>query len=122
MPAAAPAVGAPMIPADDLIARHLNGLASEEERAELDRRIAASPETADAFARASRLDQALDRHFHEEEAISRVQVRIRRLRLRRRLIWAAAAAVVLVAGLFALAPRKKREPLAYRDGTPLYAH
>jgi len=28
---------------DELIARHLNGLASDEERAELDRRIAASP-------------------------------------------------------------------------------
>jgi len=110
-----------MNPDDELIARYLNGLASVEERAELDRRIAASPEAADAFARASRLDQALGRHFHEEEAISRVQVRIRRLRLRRRLIWAAAAAAALLAVLFFGASRERREVLAYRDSTPLYA-
>jgi len=105
---------------DELIARHLNGLASDEERAELDRRIAASPETADAFARASRLDQALDRHFHEEDAISRVQLRIRRVRLRRRLIWAAAAAVVLVGFLLIRGLLETPEVLAYRAEGPLY--
>src|SRR4051812_3869973 len=115
MPAAAPAVGVPMTADDDLIARCLNGLASDEERAELDRRVAASPGTADAFVRASRLDRALDRHFHEEGAISRVQVRIRRHRLRRRLTWAAAAAVALVAVVLFRASGDRREPLAFRD-------
>jgi len=107
---------------DDLIARHLHGLASDEERAELDRRIAASSETADAFVRASRLDQALALQFREEKAISRVQLRIRSLRFRRRLVGGAAAAVALAALLFAVAPPAEREPLAYRDATPLYAH
>ncbi len=110
-----------MIPDDDLIARHLHGLSSDEERAELDRRIAASPETANAFARASRLDQALGRHFHEAEAVSRVQVQIRRLRLRRRLIGAAAAAVVLLGFLLTRSHFETREVLAYRAEGPLYA-
>lgn len=81
---------------DDLIRKHLDGLATGGERTELDRLLAASPETADAFARASRLDQALDRHFHQEQAIAVIRSRIRGLQRRRALRLAAAAAAVLV--------------------------
>jgi ferric-dicitrate binding protein FerR (iron transport regulator) len=82
---------------DDLIRKHLDGLATAEERKELDRLLAASPDAADAFARATRLDRALDRHFHEEQAIATVQTRIQGLQRRRTVRLAAAAAAVLVA-------------------------
>lgn len=105
----------------DLIARHLDGLATDEERAELERRIAGSPETALAFARATRLEGALDRHFREQEAISRIQGRILGGRHRRILAVGAAAALLLSALVYVATRAEHREVLALRDGMPLYA-
>src|SRR5581483_8997482 len=60
VPAAQAAGRSAVTPDDDRIQRLLHGLATEEERRELDRLLSTSPEAAEAFARASRLDQALD--------------------------------------------------------------
>jgi ferric-dicitrate binding protein FerR (iron transport regulator) len=82
---------------DDLIRKHLDGLATGEEQKELDRLLAESPAAADAFARASRLDQALDRHYRSEQAIGSIQGRIRTLTRRRLLRIASVAAALLLA-------------------------
>jgi ferric-dicitrate binding protein FerR (iron transport regulator) len=100
---------------DELIARHLDGLASEEERAELDRLLASSPEAAAAFARASRLDHALHARLHEERNAARVR---RSIRPARRWGWAAAAAALLAIAVHGLLPGS---PAALADGRPLRA-
>ncbi|MBV8882260.1 MAG: FecR domain-containing protein [Planctomycetaceae bacterium] len=82
---------------DDRIRKRLDGLATEEEQKELDALLASSPEAADAFARASRLDFALQRHYGQEQAVSSIQRRLQSLRRRR---WMrTAAAGLLIAGL-----------------------
>jgi ferric-dicitrate binding protein FerR (iron transport regulator) len=89
------------VKAEELIRRFLDDLATDEERAELDRALAASPEAADAFARASRREQALRALLGEARAIADVTARIRRAaRPRRVWPWAASAAA---AALIALA-------------------
>jgi ferric-dicitrate binding protein FerR (iron transport regulator) len=90
-----------MSASDDLIRKVLDGLATDEERKDLDALLASSPGTADAFARAARLDAALERHFREEVAVSSIRGQVRRFRRRRWLGIAAAAAVLAaLAGLF----------------------
>jgi ferric-dicitrate binding protein FerR (iron transport regulator) len=88
--------------ADELIAKYLDDAASPEERAELDRLLAASPEVAARFARRSRQDWALRRHYREARvlagALERVRRAIRPRRARRAAAWAAAAAALLAAG------------------------
>lgn len=106
-----------MTPLDDLIRKHLDGLATVEEQKELDRRLAESPDAADAFARASRLDQALDRHYHQEQAISAIQGRIRALGRRRAIRIASVAAALLLATLAFFATGEK-PPLYFVDGKP----
>ena len=49
-----------------LIDRYLDGVATPEEIAELDRLLAADPAFADRFAKASRRDQALAAQFQVE--------------------------------------------------------
>ncbi|HZE97224.1 MAG TPA: glycoside hydrolase family 48 protein [Planctomycetota bacterium] len=85
---------------DDLIQKRLHGLATGEDLKELDALLASSTEAADAFARASRLDHALQRHYQEERAVSTIQAQVRRVRQRRLLAFAAAALVVAAAGFF----------------------
>jgi ferric-dicitrate binding protein FerR (iron transport regulator) len=85
---------------DDLIQKRLHGLATAEELQELDALLASSPEAADAYARASRLDFALRRHYREEQAVSSIQDRVRRIRRRRGMRIAAAVLVAALAGLF----------------------
>lgn len=106
-----------MMPPDELIRKVLHGLATEEEHQELDRRLSDSPAVAEAFARASRLDQALDRHFRDEQAMSSIQGRIRGLQRRRwiRVASAAAAFVVAVSAFLLLRGR----PIAFVDGRPM---
>ncbi|MBI3856242.1 MAG: FecR domain-containing protein, partial [Planctomycetes bacterium] len=103
---------------DDLIRKHLDGLATDGERKELDRLLSESPAAAEAFARASRLDHALDRHFHEEQAITAIQGRIRGLGRRRRLRVASAAAAFLIATLAFYLTRGEKPPLFFLDGKP----
>src|SRR5579863_2215631 len=89
-----------MTPLDDLIQKRLHGLASAEELKELDALLASSPEAADLFARATRLDFALRRHYRDERAVSTIHHALHGAR-RRRLFRVAAAALVLVgAGIF----------------------
>ena len=102
---------------DDLIRKHLDGLATDDERKELDRLLAESPAAADAFARATRLDQALDGHFRSEQAIGSIQGRIRAVARRRlvRIASVAAALLIAISALFLL----RSTPIAYLDGHPV---
>jgi ferric-dicitrate binding protein FerR (iron transport regulator) len=108
-----------MTPLDDLIQKRLHGLATAEELKELDALLSSSPEAADAFARATRLDFALRRHYRQEHAVSSIQDQARRTRRRTGLLVAAAAAlVVLGAGVFLA---RGREPLAMKGDLALHA-
>lgn len=99
---------------DELIRRYLDGLATEAEVAELDRLIAADPAAADAFARASRRDHALESVFREERDVTSVRDRIRRASpTRRRWIAAAAAGLIAALGFFLL----RGAPLATVEGS-----
>jgi hypothetical protein len=99
--------------ADELIGKYLDGAASSGELAELDRLLAASPEAAGRFARLSRQDWALRRHFREERAAAEALARVRRAIRPRRLRWAAAAAVLLGVGAAAgLLGRRATEPVS----------
>jgi ferric-dicitrate binding protein FerR (iron transport regulator) len=101
---------------DDLIQKRLHGLATEEELKDLDALLASSPEAADAFARATRLDDALRHHYREEQAVSSIQQQLLGVR-RRRIFWrfaAAAAVVFIAAGLFLA---RSPETLAYKKGS-----
>lgn len=89
-----------MTPLDDLIQKRLHGLATAEELAELDALLSRSPEAARAFARATRLEFALERHYRQEHAVSWIQDRARRIRRRWAIGVAAAALLALAAGLF----------------------
>jgi ferric-dicitrate binding protein FerR (iron transport regulator) len=106
---------------DDLIQKQLHGLATAEEQMELDRLLAESPEAADAFARASRLDQALQRHFHDEQAISVIQSEIHRVGTLRRRKWLAAAAGLLIAATLFFFLLRDSSPLAMNGETVLRA-
>jgi hypothetical protein len=100
----------------DLIRRHLDGVLTDDEQKELERLLFESPVAADAFARASRLDRALDRHFRQEEAITSIQTRISRVERRRVVRIAAGAAAVLVVAtvaFFAL----RGSPVVAMNGT-----
>ena len=66
---------------EDLIRKHLDGLATDEDRQALERLLFESPVAADAFARASRMDHALGRHFRQEEALTSIQTREKSRRL-----------------------------------------
>ena len=87
---------------DDLTRKHLDGLATGEELQELDRLLAESPSAADAFANATRLDQALGFHYRREQAIDSIQNRIRGLARRRviRIASAAASLLMAISGFF----------------------
>lgn len=105
--------------ADDLAARHLDGIASPEETAELERLLATDPQAADAYVRAARRDQAFARELGDSRAEAPLLVRLRKAGRSRRLRWTAAAAALLVtAGLLALprsdAPVVLRGPLVHR--------
>lgn len=103
---------------DDLIRKHLHGLATAEELRELDALLASSPEAADAYARASRLDLGLRRHYRVESAVTSIRHQVRRGRWRRLALIAAAlllCAIPLVRFAF------PREPLAFKGTSPLYA-
>jgi len=108
-----------MSASDDLIRKHLDGLATDGEQEELDRLLADSPAAADAFARAARLDQALDRHYRSEQAIGSIQDRIRAI-ARRRLLRIASVAAALLLAISAFFLFRGAEPLAYVDGAPLH--
>ncbi len=87
--------------ARELIEKHLDGIAGDAERAELDRLLAASPEAAALFTRLSRHEHDLESAFHEENAAARFTASLRGAgRPRFRLAWAAAAAALLAAGLW----------------------
>ncbi|HVR87082.1 MAG TPA: FecR domain-containing protein, partial [Planctomycetota bacterium] len=103
---------------DDLIQKRLHGLATPEELAELDALLARSPESAAAYARATRLDFALHRHYREERAVSSVQQQVRRVRRRRWMRIAAAFLVAALAGLFLV---RIRSPLAMNGDLALGA-
>ena len=107
-----------MTPLDDLIQKHLHGLATEEERKDLDARLSASPEAADAFARAARLDHALQRHYREERAVSTIVDQLRGFRRRRLLLVAAAALIAVGIGVFLA---RGRETLAFHGNRALHA-
>jgi hypothetical protein len=104
---------------DDLIRRYLDGIASDSELAELDRLLSESPGTADAFARASRRDHALESVLREDHAVSDVRNRIRHVSTswaRWRWVGGAAAAVLLVLLGLSFLPRR---PWAVIEGTGL---
>ncbi len=82
----------------DLVRRFLDGLATETERAGLDRLLASDPAVADDFARESRLHAALESHHRHEAAADRV---VGDLRRGRRRLWIPAAAAALILGLAA---------------------
>lgn len=103
-----------MSPLDDLIQKRLHGLATAEELKELDALLASSPEAADAYARATRLDFALQRHYKAELAVSDLQSRVRR----RRLLRVAVAALILVGIGLLLLPG--RAPLAMNGDVALH--
>jgi ferric-dicitrate binding protein FerR (iron transport regulator) len=105
---------------DDLIQKLLHGLATAEEQKELDRLLSESPQVALAFARASRLDHALDRHFHEVQAISEIRSRISRIQRRRLTRLAGAAAAFLIAGVAFILTRSNT-PLAMNGAASVYA-
>jgi ferric-dicitrate binding protein FerR (iron transport regulator) len=84
---------------EGLIRRHLDEIATPEERAELEKLLAEKPEVAALFARLSRQDGAFHRHFHEERAASSVARQLRSSR-RRRWLWIAGAAAGLIGALF----------------------
>ncbi len=103
---------------DELIRSYLDGIATEAELAELDRLIAADPAVADAFARASRRDHALESVFREDRDISSVRDRIRRASPAwRRFRWiGVAAAAVLVATIgFTLLPGDREGAILIRE-------
>src|SRR5436190_10585045 len=108
-----------MSAADDLIRKNLDGITGDQEQKELDRLLAGSAAAADEFARAARLDQALDRHYHSEQAIGSIQHRIRALERRRWILIASVAAAFLLA-ISAFFVLRGSEPLAYVDGAPLH--
>lgn len=89
-----------MTPAE-LVARHLDGIATPEERAELDRLLASDPAVADLFAKASRRDQALASLHQEERAARKFRAAVPRRRA-----WIAAAAILLLGLLYLLLPRE----------------
>lgn len=86
---------------DELIAKYLDETASPEEQAELDRLLASSPEAAARFARLSRQDWGLRRHYREERALAGALERVRRAIRPRRVARVAAAAVAAAAMLAA---------------------
>jgi ferric-dicitrate binding protein FerR (iron transport regulator) len=104
---------------DDLIRKQLDGIATAEEQKELDRLLTVSPEAAEAFARGSRLDQALDRHYRNEQAIGAIQGRIRAVG-RRRLIRIASVAAALLLTVAAFWVLRGSSPIAFVDGSPLH--
>ena len=81
----------------ELVARQLDGVATPEERAELDRLLAADPAVADLFAQASRRNHALASLFQEERAARRF-----RAAAPRRRFWIAAAALLLAGATYLL--------------------
>ena len=91
----------------DLIDKYLDKAATDDEVAELTRRLREDPEAADAFARACRQDGWLARRFREQKNGERLRamlegaelVRPPRRHGRRRAAWAAAIAVVAGAAL-----------------------
>lgn len=103
---------------DDLIQKRLHGLAAPEELKELDALLASSPDAADAFARASRLDSALQRHYRQEHEVSSIQGRIRSARRRR---WIGVAAAVAIAALTGWFLRPGSPPLAMNGDVALHA-
>src|SRR5258706_9210066 len=107
-----------MTPLDDLIQKRLHGLASLEELKELDAQLASSPDAAEDFARATRLDFALQRHYKGEQAVSTIQSQARRLQ-RRRLLGIAAAA--LIATIIAFWFTRGGTPLAMNGDAALAA-
>src|SRR5205823_1349335 len=121
VPAAAAAVRSAMSSFDDLISKHLHGLATAEEQKDLDRLLSESPHAADAYARASRLDQALDRHFHHEQAISGIQFQIHRREKARFLKRLAAVAGLLIAAGLSFFLLRPNPPLAMSGETALHA-
>jgi hypothetical protein len=98
-----------MTPLGDLIEKRLHGLATGEELQELDALLSSSPEAALAFARATRLDHALAKHFKGERAVSAIQRDLRGVRRRRLVSIAAAALVALGLGVYVA---RGRETLA----------
>ncbi|HEX7899468.1 MAG TPA: glycoside hydrolase family 48 protein [Planctomycetota bacterium] len=100
-----------------LIDRYLDGIATPEEIAELDRRLAADPAFADRFARASRRDQALAVQFQVDAGAAR----FRAFAPRRRVWIAAAAAAAVLAAFLLRGERVLRGPHVQRweDGTTI---
>lgn len=103
---------------DELVHRFLHGVATESEKEEIDRLLSSSPEAADLFVRASRLDQSLERLYREEQAIHSIQRRIRGFEHRRLLRWIALAAAALLMALASLFMMGRREPTLLVDGRP----
>jgi ferric-dicitrate binding protein FerR (iron transport regulator) len=103
---------------DDLIRKLLDGLATDAEQKELDRLLAESPAAADAFARATRLDQALDRHFRSEQAIGTIKGRMRVI-ARRRLVRIASVAASILVAIAVYFAWNHGKPLAYANGRPI---
>src|SRR5262245_51541907 len=104
----------PPLPPRELIRRHLDGLATPAERAELEELLRTRPEVADQLARASRFDADLTDALRDSTA--NTPLRHFQKHLERRRQWrrgAVAALVVLAAGvLFALfGPRRPRPPI-----------
>ncbi|HLY74721.1 MAG TPA: glycoside hydrolase family 48 protein, partial [Planctomycetota bacterium] len=102
---------------EDLIQKRLHGLATAQELEDLDALLAGSPQAADAYARATRLDFALRRHYREEQEVSSIRAQVRRL-WRRRVMRIAAVLLVGIAGLLLA---RSRSPLAMNGDLALGA-
>jgi ferric-dicitrate binding protein FerR (iron transport regulator) len=105
--------------ADELAVRYLDGAATPEETAELERLLAGDPAAADAFARAARRDHAFARLFGEASAEAPVLARLRAARRARRIRLAALAAAGLLVAVGLLSLRGNpgvllRGPLVHR--------
>jgi hypothetical protein len=96
-------------PADALIQKYLDGIASAPEAVELDRALAADPDAADAFARATRLDAALGECFADRRHARRAEAVVAAVMpepaghaapasVRLPVRWLAAAVLLLAAG------------------------
>ncbi|HLY09670.1 MAG TPA: glycoside hydrolase family 48 protein [Planctomycetota bacterium] len=103
---------------DDRIQRRLHGLSSPEDLKTLGALLASSPEAADAYARATRLEFGLERHYRDEQAVSSIRNQVRRVRRRRWMTVAAAGLIAVVAGVFFA---RGRDTLAMTGDVALHA-
>ena len=103
---------------EDLIQRHLEQVATAADLAELDRLVCDRSEVADALWEAARVDALLSLHLQGVVSAGANAVVLKPSGVRgRRLVWAAAAAMLLVATMLWWSPRSPTGQVA-QDSVP----